>query len=77
MGLRSEKRQIARARMKAMGLGNVNKKFSLTNHEGRKNWRVALYGKTGADAHRAQMNLGQLLKAKKHPPKRVLKKVSA
>ena len=64
MGTRAIKRQIAKARMTIMGVGNVNKKLSLKNNAGRKNWKVALYGKTGEEAHRAQMNLGKLIKAR-------------
>lgn len=83
MGLRKQKREIARARLTAMGVGNVNRKMSLKNdpkdRDELPNWKKALYGKTGADAHRAQMNLGKLLKAKAEgrKPKRIIKKVTA
>ena len=69
--MRKYLRGIAKARMKAMGIGNVNRKMSLKKG-GVPNWKVALYGKTGADAERAQMNYGMLIRAKKEP-----KKVSA
>lgn len=63
-----------------MGVGNVNKKMRLKKAD-TPNWKLALYGKTGEDAHRAQMNLGQLIKAKdqgkKTKAKRRLKKVTA
>ena len=77
--MRKYLRQIAKARLHAMGVGNVNRKMSLTGPDGVKNWRKALYGKTGEAAHRAQMNLGKLIDARKHPekrPRRVLKKVT-
>ena len=80
MGTRSIKRSIAKARLTAMGVGNVNKKMRLKKAD-TPNWKLALYGKTGEDAHRAQMNLGQLIKAKdqgkKTKAKRRLKKVTA
>lgn len=80
MGLRNVKRQIAKARMMATGVGNVNKKLRLVKG-GMPNWKRALYGKTGEKAHRAQMNLGRLLKAqaqgKEVRAKRKIKKVGA
>lgn len=80
MGLRAYKRQIARARMTIMGVGNVNKKMKLKKYD-IPNWKRALYGKTGDEAHRAQMNLGQLIKARdesrKTISKRKIRKVTA
>ena len=80
MGLRNVKRQIAKARMMATGVGNVNKKLRLVKG-GMPNWKRALYGKTGEQAHRAQMNLGRLLKAQEQGravrAKRKIKKVGA
>ena len=80
MGIRSVKRQIAKARLSAMGVGNVNKKMKLKK-DGVQNWKKTLYGKTGADAHRAQMNLGMLIAAKKQGKavvnRRKVKKVTA
>ena len=80
MGIRSIKRQIAKARMSATGVGNVNRKLSL-KRDGIPNWKRALYGKTGEQAHDAQMRLGALIKArdnsKKAMKKRVLRKVTA
>lgn len=80
MGLRNVKRQIAKARMAATGVGNVNKKLSLKK-DNIPNWKRALYGQTGEQAHKAQMNLGRLLKAqeqgKEVRAKRKIKKVSA
>ena len=63
--MRKHLRAIAKARMKCMGMGNVNKKFSLRNGDGVPNWKLAVTGKTGEDAHRAQMNHGKLLKAQR------------
>ena len=80
MGLRNIKRQIAKARMSVMGVGNVNRKMKLKK-DNVPNWKRALYGKTGEEAHRAQMNLGRLLKAredaKKSITKRKIRKVTA
>lgn len=80
MGLRNVKRQIAKARMMATGVGNVNKKLRLVKG-GMPNWKRALYGKTGEQAHRAQMNLGHLINAQEQGravrAKRKIKKVGA
>lgn len=80
MGLRNVKRQIAKARMMATGVGNVNKKLRLVK-DGMPNLKRALYGKTGEQAHRAQMNLGHLINAqaqgKAVRAKRKIKKVGA
>ena len=80
MGLRNVKRQIAKARMMATGVGNVNKKLRLVKG-GMPNWKRALYGKTGEQAHRAQMNLGHLINAQAQGravrAKRKIKKVGA
>ena len=65
MALRRIKRQIAKARLSAMGVGNVNKKMRLKKEDGLQNWKCALYGETGEEAHKVQMNLGKLMKAKK------------
>ena len=65
MALRRIKRQIAKARLSAMGVGNVNKKMRLKKEYGLQNWKRALYGETGEEAHKVQMNLGKLMKAKK------------
>lgn len=69
MALRRIERQIAKARLAAMGVGNVNRKMSKKNDPKDRtelpNWKKALYGKTGEEAHRIQMNLGKLKKAQK------------
>lgn len=65
MGLRKAKRQIAKARLTAMGVGNVNRKMSRRKEDGVPNWRKAIEGKTGEDAHRIQMNYGKLKKARR------------
>ena len=62
MGIRRHKRQIARARLKAMGVGNVNRQMSRVQN-GVKNWRRALTGKTGASAEKAQIMAGLRAKA--------------
>ena len=63
--MRKHLRAIAKARMKCMGMGNVNKKFSLRNGDGVPIWKLAVTGKTGEDARRAQMNYGKLMVAQK------------
>ena len=77
MGFRSLKRQIARARMTIMGVGNVNRKFTYKDASGVPNWRKAL----GKKAHDAQMADGRRRKqkeeARKSISKRRLKKVTA
>ena len=85
MGLRNVKRKIAKARLTVMGVGNVNRKLKKKKDPKDRNelpnWKKALYGKTGEEAHRAQMNLGKLLKAKEQgkavTSRRKVKKVSA
>ena len=88
MGLRSIKRQIAKARLAAMGVGNVNRKLARKRGKDGKqdktetpNWKKALYGKTGAEAERAQMIEGRRLKQKAAAAKsikvRKVKKVTA
>ena len=81
MGFRSLKRQVARARMTLMGIGNVNRKMSYKDASGVKNWEKALFGKTGKQAHDAQMADGRRRKqkeeARKSMSKRRLRKVTA
>ena len=73
-------RQIAKARLKVMGVGNINRKLSVKK-DGVPAWKRALFGKSGEKARRAQMNLGRLLKAreesKKSMAKRKIRKVTA
>ena len=63
--MRKYKRQIARERMTAQGIGNVNRGFSRRDAEGVPNWRKALQGDTGKQAERAQMRAGRILKAQR------------
>ena len=88
MGLRNVKRQIAKARLTIMGVGNVNRKLARKRDANGKqdkkeipNWKRALYGKTGEEAARAQANHGRLLKAKEQgraaTNRRKVKKVTA
>ena len=78
MGSRKQKRQIAKARLTAMGFGRVNRGMSKASADGIPNWRRVLEDE---NAERAQMNLGKLLKAKKEGKdivrRRKLKKVTA
>ena len=71
--MRKYLRQIAKARMTIMGIGNVNKKLHLKNHEGIPNWKVALYGKTGQEAEQAQWKDGQRIKQAKEAKKSIMK----
>ena len=73
MGIRSAKRQVAKARMEIMGVGNVNAKMGVVR-DGVPNWKRALYGKTGQAAWKAQMNHGRLLKAKDEARKTLAKR---
>lgn len=73
MGIRAIKRQISKARLKVMGVGNINKKLSVKKG-GVPAWKRALYGKSGEEAHKAQMNHGRLLKAKEEAKKTVQKR---
>lgn len=81
MGLRAIKRQMAKARLAVMGVGNVNRKLKLTKEDGVPNWKKALFGKTGESAHKAQMIAGRKIKAKDEARKvlknRKVKKVTA
>ena len=56
-----------------MGVGNINKKLSVKKG-GVPAWKRALYGKSGEEAHKAQMNHGRLLKAKEEAKKTVQKR---
>ena len=75
MGLRKYQRQVAKARLAAMGVGNVNRQMH-REQDGIKNWRRALTGETGEAAERALMLAGKR-RTKPRKPKRKLWKVSA
>ncbi len=81
MNMRSIKRQIAKARLSCMGMGNVNKKLSMFGKDGRRVWVSALYGLTGRDAERFQLEQGRQKIAKEKKDRqlarRVLRKVGA
>ena len=64
MGLRKYKRQIAKARLSAASVGNVNRKLSRVRG-GVHMWRMVLTGKSGEKFERVQMNYGKLIKAKR------------
>ena len=66
MNIRSIKRQIAKARMKALGIDKVNRKM------GNRQWRKVIDGEYAAAALNAQ--IGRIGKPKS---RRKLKKVSA
>lgn len=57
MGLRNYQRQIAKERLKALGLDKVNRRMG-REQDGIKNWRRALTGETGKAAEQAQMRAG-------------------
>ena len=73
MGVRSVQRQIAKARLTVMGVGNVNKKLS-KKKDGVPAWKRALFGKSGEAAWKAQMNLGRLIKAREESKKTLAKR---
>ncbi len=57
MGMRKYKRQIAKARLTALGVERVNRKMRKVK-DGIALWRVVLIGKTGKEAETAQMRAG-------------------
>lgn len=59
--MRKYLRGIAKARMRALGIGNVNKRMGKVQ-DGIKNWRRALTGETGEAAEKAQMRVGMAIK---------------
>ena len=61
MGTRSIERQIAKARMKVVGVDRVNRRMGASNSEGMKNWRLALMDE---NAHRKQIAYGMKAKRK-------------
>ena len=67
MGTRNIKRQIAKARLKIMGVEQVNGAMGYTNSDGVPNWKVALQDER---AHMAQTAYGR-------KNRRKIKKVSA
>lgn len=81
MGLRSIKRQIAKARMRVIGLDRINKRLSYISSDGKPNWRRAVSGESGEAAHKRQMFIGKKIKqaddARKSMKKRKLRKVTA
>lgn len=57
--MRKYLRQIAKARMKALGVGNINQKMSRRNEEGLPMWRAFItgeYAKAGRDAQIGSAN---------------------
>lgn len=56
MGIRSAKRQIAKARMKIVGFEHINKNFGVRNTEGVPNLKLAL---TDEKAHEKQTEYGR------------------
>ena len=64
MGLRKYKRAIAKERLQAASVGNVNRKLSRVR-DGVQMWRMALTGDSGRKLERVQMNYGKLIKARR------------
>lgn len=57
--MRKYLRQIAKARMKVLGVGNINQKMSRRNEEGLPMWRAFItgeYSKAGRDAQIGSAN---------------------
>lgn len=61
MGIRSIKRQIAKARMKILGFEHINKNFSVRNTDGVPNWKLALMDE---NAHKQQTAYSRRIKRK-------------
>lgn len=74
MGFRKYKRQIAKARLKTLGAGNVNRKLK-RRKDGLPLWRVMTEGKSGREAEAVQIGTATAPKAKK--TRRKVEKVSA
>ena len=68
MGLRKYKRQIAKARMAAAGVGNVNKKMHIRRGDCSANWRFALT-KEGEKAQLVQA--AQIIKARQFAKRKI------
>lgn len=79
--MRKYLRQIAKARLTAMGVGNVNMGIRKTDSDGVPNWKKALYGKTGEAAEKALVMAGMQKKhkeaVKKSMSRRKIRKVTA
>lgn len=69
--MRKLKRSIARARMLAAGVGNVNKKMHLKDNDGVPNWRKALR----PEGEKAQISQAQKIKRAKEFAHRKIRKV--
>ena len=63
--MRKYLRAIAKARMKACGVGNVNKKMARKNEKGEKLWRAFLWGEYAEQGRKAQVK-----------PKRKVRRIS-
>jgi hypothetical protein len=63
--MRKYLRQIAKARLAAMGVGNINRKMANKKDDGRPLWRVVTSGESGREAERIQLNYGLMRKARK------------
>lgn len=79
--MRKYLRQIAKARLTAMGVGNVNRGLRKKDSDGVPNWKKALYGKTGEAAEKALVMAGMQKKhkeaVKKSMNRRRVRKVTA
>ena len=60
MGMRKYRRQVAKARLRALGIDRVNRRMGWVQ-DGIVNWRRALTGETGEAARKAQMKVGAAL----------------
>lgn len=64
--MRKYRRQIAKSRMAAAGVGRVNRRM--------KNWRNVLTGDTGKEFEKAQFALGLRIKQRKEAKKSISKR---
>lgn len=55
MSMRQHQRQIAKARMAALGIDRINRKLKIRNPDGVQNWRRILTGDIAEAAERAQI----------------------
>ena len=72
--MRKYKRQIAKARLKAMGADRVNRKLGRVK-DGLPLWRVLTEGKSGQEAEAVQIGTATAPKARRN--RRKVEKVSA
>ena len=66
--MRKYYRQIAKARMKAVGIDGINRRMSRKNSDGNKLWREFVWGMYAAEAVRVQVRPKLKRKVRKIAP---------